>query len=206
MLYWQPHRLHLFHPMTLWAVTGRLSLSAMALVPSPKFSQSKHHEGTFPFHHHRPGKLTRTSGSQMRPFQYGSLCWIWNHEGYHLTIFSALFSNGLEKPRETLNQRISKPRNQQQRHPSIIWPLFKGMSAGSSRSCTSATHKAVNSKEAVKVKNSKEDLLTCRLCVCLDMHSCVCCLCILSITESGYMALVSVPVLTNLLPTPGPLY
>ena len=35
------------------------------------------------------------------------------------------------------------------------------------------------SKEAVKVKNSKEDLLACRLCVCLNMCSCVCCLCIL---------------------------
>lgn len=99
-----PHPLHLFHPMTLWAVTGRLLLSAMALVPSPKFSQSKHHEGTFPFHHHRPGKLTRTSGSQMRPFQYGSLCWIWNHEGpQHLTIFSA--------------KRNTQPKNLQAKEP-----------------------------------------------------------------------------------------
>ena len=44
-------------------------------------------------------------------------------------------------------------------------------------------------------------------CVCVWICAVVCAVYVSwSITESSYMALVSVPVLTNLLPTPGPLY
>ena len=98
----------------VWAVAGRLYLSATALVPSPVVSQSKHREGTSPFHLHRPGELTRTSGSLMRTFPYGSLCWICP-ESWVFSSSSYMFSTFFWWPGKAKGN--TQPQNLQAKEP-----------------------------------------------------------------------------------------